>query len=286
MKKIGFIDYYLDEWHALNYPKWIKESSFKDKFEVRYAWAEKDKEGGLTSAQWCAAHKVELTGSKVELIEKSDCIVVLAPDNPERHADLCREVLAAGKPVYVDKTFAPDLATAKKLFAWTEKSKTPMFSSSALRFAAEIAELRANREITRENTKFVATRGPGEFDNYGIHQVEMIVVLMGIGAKRLIHCGIAGTPVIIIDYDENRRAMLSLIPDHPFQISLCYGENKGVSIPTVQRVFFQRFIEELLRFFDGGAPAAAQEETLEIMAILEAGKQVLQMPDKWMMIPR
>ena len=27
MKKIGFIDYYLDEWHANNYPRMIAEAS-------------------------------------------------------------------------------------------------------------------------------------------------------------------------------------------------------------------------------------------------------------------
>ena len=27
MKKIGFIDYYLNEWHADHYPKMIKEAS-------------------------------------------------------------------------------------------------------------------------------------------------------------------------------------------------------------------------------------------------------------------
>jgi hypothetical protein len=26
MKKIGFIDYFLDEWHAENYPQWIEEN--------------------------------------------------------------------------------------------------------------------------------------------------------------------------------------------------------------------------------------------------------------------
>ena len=25
--KIGFVDYYLDEWHANNYPQWIREAS-------------------------------------------------------------------------------------------------------------------------------------------------------------------------------------------------------------------------------------------------------------------
>ena len=26
MKKIGFVDYYLSEWHANNYPAWIEEA--------------------------------------------------------------------------------------------------------------------------------------------------------------------------------------------------------------------------------------------------------------------
>ena len=29
MKKIGFIDYFLSQWHANNYPAWIKEANEK-----------------------------------------------------------------------------------------------------------------------------------------------------------------------------------------------------------------------------------------------------------------
>ena len=29
MKKIGFVDYYISEWHANNYPLWIKEACEK-----------------------------------------------------------------------------------------------------------------------------------------------------------------------------------------------------------------------------------------------------------------
>ena len=29
MIKVGFIDYYLDEWHANNYPAWIKAAAEK-----------------------------------------------------------------------------------------------------------------------------------------------------------------------------------------------------------------------------------------------------------------
>ena len=40
MKTIGFIDYYIDEWHALNYPQMIKDSTYRDEFELALAWEE------------------------------------------------------------------------------------------------------------------------------------------------------------------------------------------------------------------------------------------------------
>ena len=52
MKKIGFIDYYLDEWHANNYPAWIEEYNRKHgtDFKVAFAFAEKEvpPKGGLS----------------------------------------------------------------------------------------------------------------------------------------------------------------------------------------------------------------------------------------------
>ena len=55
MKHIGFIDYFLDEWHANNYPQWIRESIEKKglDYELTYAWADIDKPGGLDSQSWC-----------------------------------------------------------------------------------------------------------------------------------------------------------------------------------------------------------------------------------------
>ena len=39
MKHIGFIDYYLDEWHANNYPKMIQELS-QGEMKVSYAYGD------------------------------------------------------------------------------------------------------------------------------------------------------------------------------------------------------------------------------------------------------
>ena len=42
MKKIGFVDYYISEWHANNYPAWIKSAceELGADYQVAYAWAE------------------------------------------------------------------------------------------------------------------------------------------------------------------------------------------------------------------------------------------------------
>ena len=106
MKKIGFIDYYLDEWHANNYPKFIKDA-VGDEFVIAYAYGEIDKPDGKTNREWADSFGVELLGSIDEVVEKSDVLIVLSPDNPERHWELCQKPFRSGKRVYVDKTFAP-----------------------------------------------------------------------------------------------------------------------------------------------------------------------------------
>ena len=87
MKKIGFIDYFLDEWHANNYPKFIKDA-VGDEFVVAYAYGEIDSPNGKTNREWADSFGVELLGTIDEVIEKSDVLIVLSPDHPERHSDL------------------------------------------------------------------------------------------------------------------------------------------------------------------------------------------------------
>ena len=41
MKKIGFIDYFLHEWHSDNIPAWVHEASGGE-MKVCYAWGEVD----------------------------------------------------------------------------------------------------------------------------------------------------------------------------------------------------------------------------------------------------
>ena len=136
MKKIGVIDYYLDQYHFENYPTWIKEFS-DGEMEIAYAWAKTEHEGGKTNAVCAAEQGVELLGSIEEVIEKSDFLIVMSPDNPEQHEELCELPLASGKLTYVDKTFATSREKAINIINMAKKGNTPFFSTSALRFSAE-----------------------------------------------------------------------------------------------------------------------------------------------------
>ena len=278
MIKIGFIDYYLDEWHALNYPKFIK-SQFGDEFKVAYAYAEKDKEGGMTTDEWCKEFDVERCSSISEVVEKSDCLIVLSPDNPERHWDLCQKPLRSGKRVYVDKTFALEKSTAEALVKLAEENNTPFFSTSALRFADEL------KDIDREGICFINSRGPGNFDTYSIHQIEPIVVLMGSKAKRIMSVGNGKYESMVIEFEGNRSIVMSQYgwTGVDFSMLVNYEDGKTVTVPAMTNTF-PNFIKAMCDFFKTGEIKAAHDETVAIMGIIEAGNKALANPNTWIEI--
>lgn len=276
MKKIGFIDHYLHEWHAENYPEMIKKYS-GGKMEVCFAYGETDNPHpeADSNAVWAKRKGIELVGSIEEVIEKSDYVIVLSPDNPERHEELCKLPTACGKRVYIDKTFAPDKETAIKIFERAEKYSTPCYSSSALNFAAEY------QEIDRSRIETVGTWGEGAFTNYAIHQIEPIVSLMGIGAKRVMFMGSETFPSLYIEYADGRHAQLACYPRRtPFMTNVGYhgGTTDHLEIKTG---YFDNFIKALVRFFETGEIPVSHEQTIEVIAIREAGMKAMLTPFEW-----
>lgn len=286
MKHIGFIDYYIDEWHANNYPAWIRENAAKKGLDVdvSYAWAEIDNPDGMDTRSWCTKYNVEQLDTVEELVEKSDYIIVLSPDNPEHHERLSKLPLMSGKPVYIDKTFSPDLASGIRMFEMAKQHNTPMFSSSALRFAEGFSGY-PNSKVNRNNIEYVATLGPGYFTNYSVHQIEMIVSLMGTGVKRLKSLSTDNGRTLIIEFRDGRRASMLQMQDMPFQAAIQLKDGNGVFVDSFANMF-PRLISEILDFFETGDAPVPQEETLEIMAIIEAGHEALENYDTWIDLPQ
>lgn len=284
MMKIGFIDYFLDEWHANNYPAWIRENAAKTNrdVDVVYAWADIDKPGGLGTQKWCEKYQVQSLASIEEVVEKSDYLIVLSPDHPEHHERLSELALKSGKPVYMDKTFSPTLASGVRMFELAEQHHTPLFSSSALRFAKELAHY-PNDDVNRETLECVATSGPGAYKNYSVHQYEMIVSLIGTGAKRIKSLSTKNSTQLIIEYDCGKQAFFSQMQHMPFQVNIQLTDGNGIWVPNCSDMF-TLLIEAILTFFETGKPPVPQKETLEIMALIDAGEKALGARDTWITV--
>ena len=278
MKKIGFIDYYLDEFHANKYPGWIKQAS-GGRMEVAYAYGLDNMEGKMSNEEWSAANGIPLLDSIEEVVEKSDYIIILSPDHPEYHGILSEAPLKSGKPVFIDKTFAKDREAAMGMFRLAENYGTPMYSTSALRFASEFAS------VDREAVDSIRSWGPGSYSNYSIHQFEPIVAIMGCAPKRIMSVGTERASALIVDFGGGRQASMHLIGgDCPFVTAIQYASGE-TCFAKVESNFFALFIENLVRFFETGVPPVPSFETMAVITLIEFGAKAIETPFEWIELP-
>jgi len=273
MKKVGFIDHYLHEWHSDNMPAWIFDASGGE-MKVCFAWGETDspRDGGKTNKAWAEDIGIELCNTQEEVIEKSDYLVVLAPDNAERHVDLCRLPLLSGKPTFIDKTFAVGPDDARKIVDGAKD--TPFFSCSALRYDSDLIS------IDKTNIETIDLRGPGLFDMYAIHMLEPLFILMG-KAKRVLALGSNFAPTLLYDYGEQRRAVLGFFDYNVgFSAAVRYKDGNCATLPF-ESEYFKTFATELVKFFKTGNPPVKIEDTLDIMSMLGAGRKAAEHSGAW-----
>ena len=284
MLKIGFADYFLNNWHCDHYPGFLRDVIARFGYDARVTHAfgihDAPPSGGLSTAQWCAQRNITPAGSMEELVNQVDAIMVIAADNAAWHEEVCQLPLRSGKPVFVDKTFAPDLETGRRLFALAEDHHTPVFSSSAQRFCQSILDYQSAHS---EKPRFVSTAGPHSLDQYAVHQLEPIVALMGTGVQRVKGFSVGSMVTqLILDYGDGRLAsfMQSPQPWAEFNFMVSDGET-GQRLISDDRDFYHNLAKAILDFFVHGVCPVRKEETLEILAIIDAARRARVQQDTW-----
>ena len=84
---------------------------------------------------------VEIVNSIEELLEKVD-VVLLETNDGRRHLEQAMQVFKSGKRTFIDKPIAASLNDAIEIFKAAEKYNVPVFSSSSLRFAKGMSEIK------------------------------------------------------------------------------------------------------------------------------------------------
>lgn len=289
MLNIGFADYYLDNWHANHYPQFLREAAVRWGYDVKITQAfgilDRPPEGGLSTQEWCRERNIAPAGSMEELVRNADAIMVIAADDSSWHEQAAELPLKSGKPVFVDKTFAHSLAAGKRMFALAEEHNTPVFTSSAQRYCQDILDWQKEHP---ERPRFVSTVGPHSLANYAVHQLEPITALMGPGVKRVKAFAVGSAVTqLILDYGDGRLASFMQTPQPwaEFNFMVSDGET-GKRLISDDRNFYHNLMKAILDFFVTGEPPVPREETLEILAIIDAARAARQRPDTWLDIEK
>ncbi|MFO0937711.1 MAG: Gfo/Idh/MocA family oxidoreductase [Gemmataceae bacterium] len=132
-------------------------------------------------------YKVEIVEKPADLIGKIDAVMIESVDGSV-HLERAEPFLKTGMPCYIDKPFACKRADAVAMVELANKHKTPVFSSSSLRYAPELQKYLADAKHGPINSAMAYgpasehPRNPGLF-HYGIHAAEILFTLMGPGCQ-------------------------------------------------------------------------------------------------------
>ncbi len=219
---------------------------------------------------------VEIVDSIPALLAKVDVVLLESVDG-RPHLEQVRPVLAAGKPVFIDKPLAASLADAIAIVEIAKKNDVPWFSSSALRFAAGVQKARTDEKIGDVLGCDAWSPCPLEATHpdlywYGIHGVETLYAIMGPGCESVTRASTKGTDQVTGVWRDGRVGTFRGIRDGKGDYGATVFGTKGIG-PTGGYGGYEPLVAQIATFFQTRKPPVSPEETLEILAFMEASDE-------------
>jgi predicted dehydrogenase len=219
---------------------------------------------------------VEIVPSIEALLGKVDVVLLESVDG-RPHLAQARPVIAAGKPLFVDKPVAGSLADAIAIFELAKQKNVPCFSSSSLRFSKGIIGMRDDQKVGE--VVGCEARGPCSLEPhhpdlfwYGIHGVETLFTIMGTGCEEVSRTATDGTDFVVGRWKDGRIGTFRGLRDgaHGYGATV-YGA-KGIA-QSGGYDGYEPLVVEIVKFFKTGKPPVGAEETIEIYAFMEAADE-------------
>jgi predicted dehydrogenase len=221
--------------------------------------------------QW----QVEIVADIPALLARVDAVLLLSVDG-RPHLEQIRPVIAARKPVFIDKPLAASLKDAREIYRLCAEARVPCFSASALRFYPGIQAMKTTAgEIIGVEAFAPATLEPHHPDLYwyAIHGVEILYTLMGPGCRWVQRTFTDDQDVIVAQWSDGRTATLRGTRKGPHLYGATVYGSKSVRLSEpVQGALYQGLVTEIVRFFQTGRPPVSPEETLEMFVFMDAAQ--------------
>ena len=219
--------------------------------------------------------KVEFSPDIPSLCRKVDGILLESVDG-RVHLEQVKPVIAAHKPVFIDKPLAATLEDAREIARLAKEADVPWFSSSDLRFT-EPATVLKFPDITG-----AIAWGPGPIEPhhhldlswYAIHTVELLYSLMGQGCEEVTRVYTPDADVIAGKWKDGRLGTVRALRPYGKFGAVVFRPDQKVNQSDPKSVdSYRPLLVEIVKFFETKQPPFPNEETLEMFAFMDAAQR-------------
>lgn len=211
-----------------------------------------------------------------ELCTQVDAVLIESVDG-RPHLEQVRPVLAAKKPVFIDKPIAGSLKDAVEIVRLAKAAGVPCFSASAYRYYDSMVEL---KKADIGNLRGAVSYGPGPKEEhhpdlywYGIHPSEALFVVLGRGCESVTRTSAEDADVVTGLWSGGRTGVLVALRTKatPHQVTL-FGD-KAVAQQKSGGDDYAPLVAEIVKCFQTNVAPVPLEETLELFAFMEAADE-------------
>ncbi len=217
-------------------------------------------------------HGVKIYDTIAEVCAAVDAVLIESVDG-RPHLEQARQVIAAKKPLYLDKPVAGTLRDALEIYRLAEAAGVPIFSSSSLRFAKSSQAVR-NGSIGRVLS--AETTSPSHLEPhhpdlywYGVHGCESLFTVMGTGCESVERRTTADGKIEVVGRWKGGRT-------GTFRESNAYaGKAVGEKGEAAVGAFdgYAPLVVEIVKFFQTKKAPVSPAETMELFAFMEAADE-------------
>jgi len=207
-----------------------------------------------------------------EVCANVDAVLIEAVDG-RPHLEQARIVIAAKKPLYIDKPVAGTLRDALEIFRLAEAAGVPIFSSSSLRFGKSTQAVHGGsigKVLSAETTS------PAHLDEhhpdlywYGVHGCESLYTVMGTGCETVERRKTADGKIEVIGKWKGGRT--GIFRESPAYGGTARGEKGEAPVGSFEG--YAPLVVEIVRFFQTRQSPVPPAETIELFAFMEAADE-------------
>jgi len=222
---------------------------------------------------------VEMVNSISEVAEKCDAVLLESVDG-RVHLEQFKEIVAYGKPVFIDKPFTTTSVDANEMIRLAKQHQTPIMSSSSLRYSEGLANALGNTE--EGNIIGMDCYGPLAMEKthgwfwYGVHTAEMLYRAFGTGCEEVKVTKNKDHDVLVAVWKNGNIATIRGNRKGNSKFGALIHRETGTQFVDVyadDKPYYASLLEEIITFFKTGKSPISMEETLEITKFLEAANE-------------